>query len=300
MCRAARLRRPARPRPRSARRGRRPARSSRCRRRGTRRRRRVGRANPRTTDATARAGRIVQRAAARPGAKPSARALSLDGWPVPPPSTAAPPAATRAPSGTGAAPAAASGTRSWRRRARRRRRARGAGNGARRARARARSSRSRSPTSRRPRSRACSTGIGELDRVLGGGLVPGSLVLIGGSPGIGKSTLTSGALGNLAAAGHKVLYVSGEESAAQVKLRAERLGGQRAERPDRRRDRPRRGARHARGRAPRRLRDRLRAGALRPRAHRRARLGRPGARGRRAHHARGQGAAASPRCWSAT
>ena len=68
------------------------------------------------------------------------------------------------------------------------------------------------------------TGIGEFDRVLGGGLVPGSLVLIGGSPGIGKSTLTSGALGNLCAAGHKVLYVSGEESAAQVKLRAERLG----------------------------------------------------------------------------
>ena len=68
------------------------------------------------------------------------------------------------------------------------------------------------------------TGIGELDRVLGGGLVPGSLVLIGGSPGIGKSTLTTGALGRLAAAGHRVLYVSGEESAAQVKLRAERLG----------------------------------------------------------------------------
>src|SRR4051794_8952968 len=68
------------------------------------------------------------------------------------------------------------------------------------------------------------TGIGEFDRVLGGGLVPGSLVLIGGAPGIGKSTITGGALGNLAAAGHRVLYVSGEESAAQVKLRAERLG----------------------------------------------------------------------------
>jgi DNA repair protein RadA/Sms len=68
------------------------------------------------------------------------------------------------------------------------------------------------------------TGIGELDRVLGGGLVPGSLVLIGGSPGIGKSTLTSMALGNVAAAGAAVLYVSGEESAAQVRLRAERLG----------------------------------------------------------------------------
>src|SRR5215211_68469 len=69
-----------------------------------------------------------------------------------------------------------------------------------------------------------STGIGELDRVLGGGLVPGSLVLIGGSPGIGKSTITSTALGNLAAVGRRVLYISGEESAAQVRLRAERLG----------------------------------------------------------------------------
>src|SRR5918998_4568368 len=68
------------------------------------------------------------------------------------------------------------------------------------------------------------TGIGELDRVLGGGVVPGSLVLLGGSPGIGKSTITTSALGNLAAAGHRVLYVSGEESAAQVRLRAERLG----------------------------------------------------------------------------
>jgi DNA repair protein RadA/Sms len=68
------------------------------------------------------------------------------------------------------------------------------------------------------------TGIGELDRVLGGGLVPGSLVLLGGSPGIGKSTLTNMALGHLAAAGHATLYVSGEESAAQIRLRAERLG----------------------------------------------------------------------------
>ncbi len=67
------------------------------------------------------------------------------------------------------------------------------------------------------------TGIGELDRVLGGGLVPGSLVLLGGSPGIGKSTLTGMALGSLAAAGHRTLYVSAEESAEQVRLRAERL-----------------------------------------------------------------------------
>jgi DNA repair protein RadA/Sms len=68
------------------------------------------------------------------------------------------------------------------------------------------------------------TGIGELDRVLGGGLVPGSVVLIGGSPGIGKSTLTTAALAGLASARRRVLYVSGEESAAQVRLRAERLG----------------------------------------------------------------------------
>jgi DNA repair protein RadA/Sms len=68
------------------------------------------------------------------------------------------------------------------------------------------------------------TGVAELDRVLGGGLVPGSLILLGGSPGIGKSTLTGMALGNLSTGGHSVLYVSGEESAAQVRLRAERLG----------------------------------------------------------------------------
>jgi DNA repair protein RadA/Sms len=67
------------------------------------------------------------------------------------------------------------------------------------------------------------TGIGELDRVLGGGLVPGSLVLLGGSPGIGKSTLTNMVLGHLAGARERTLYVSGEESAAQIRLRAERL-----------------------------------------------------------------------------
>ena len=67
------------------------------------------------------------------------------------------------------------------------------------------------------------TGIGELDTVLGGGLVPGSLVLIGGSPGIGKSTLTTMALANILASGRRTLYVSAEESAAQVRLRAQRL-----------------------------------------------------------------------------
>src|SRR3954464_11131012 len=69
------------------------------------------------------------------------------------------------------------------------------------------------------------TGIREFDRVLGGGFVPGSLVLLGGSPGIGKSTLTAMALGHLEAAGRRTLYVSGEESAAQISLRAARLPG---------------------------------------------------------------------------
>ena len=74
------------------------------------------------------------------------------------------------------------------------------------------------------RSTRLGTGIAELDRVLGGGLVPGSLVLLGGAPGIGKSTLAGMALANIAGAGNDVLYVSGEESAAQVRRRAERLG----------------------------------------------------------------------------
>lgn len=76
-----------------------------------------------------------------------------------------------------------------------------------------------------PETERIPTGIGELDRVLGGGLVAGSLVLLGGSPGIGKSTLTGMALGNVVGAGRRALYVTGEESAAQVRLRAERLGG---------------------------------------------------------------------------
>jgi DNA repair protein RadA/Sms len=68
------------------------------------------------------------------------------------------------------------------------------------------------------------TGSDELDGVLGGGVVPGSIVLIGGSPGIGKSTLMSSVLTSLERCGRRTLYVSGEESAAQIRLRAERLG----------------------------------------------------------------------------
>lgn len=67
------------------------------------------------------------------------------------------------------------------------------------------------------------TGLTELDRVLGGGVVPGSLVLIGGDPGIGKSTLLLQVSGQLEQTGGQVLYVTGEESASQIKLRANRL-----------------------------------------------------------------------------
>lgn len=68
------------------------------------------------------------------------------------------------------------------------------------------------------------TGFGELDRVLGGGVVAGSLVLVGGDPGIGKSTLLLQVCGNLSGVGQKVLYISGEESLKQIKLRANRIG----------------------------------------------------------------------------
>lgn len=68
------------------------------------------------------------------------------------------------------------------------------------------------------------TGISEFDRTLGGGMVEGSLTLIGGNPGIGKSTLLLQSMGCLANSGQKVLYISGEESPAQIRLRAERLG----------------------------------------------------------------------------
>lgn len=74
------------------------------------------------------------------------------------------------------------------------------------------------------------SGIAELDRVLGGGIVKGSVILIGGDPGIGKSTISLQVSNKLAQSGHSVLYVSGEESAAQTKLRAKRLGCKESER----------------------------------------------------------------------
>lgn len=75
------------------------------------------------------------------------------------------------------------------------------------------------------------TGINEFDFVLGGGLVPGSMVLVGGEPGIGKSTLLLQVAAQLEASGKSTLYASGEESPLQVKLRADRLGGASAEVP---------------------------------------------------------------------
>ena len=72
--------------------------------------------------------------------------------------------------------------------------------------------------------RAQPTGVGELDRVLGGGIVPGAVVLLAGEPGVGKSTLLLEVASRRAARGGTVLYVTGEESAGQVRLRAERTG----------------------------------------------------------------------------
>jgi DNA repair protein RadA/Sms len=82
------------------------------------------------------------------------------------------------------------------------------------------------PIDQVPRAAAATrpTGLGELDRVLGGGLVPGSVTLLGGEPGMGKSTLLLQALGCLARAGARCLLVGAEESPSQIRLRAERVG----------------------------------------------------------------------------
>ena len=132
-----------------------------------------------------------------------------------------------------------------------------------------------------------STGVPELDRVLGGGLVPGSLVLLGGEPGVGKSTLLLSALATISR-DRRALLVTGEESVAQVKLRAERLGGAEAveilaetELETVCADAP--------GRTARRVRDRLGPDALRLGARLRAGIGRPGARGGGAAAARREG-----------
>ena len=115
------------------------------------------------------------------------------------------------------------------------------------------------------------TGVPELDRVLGGGLVPASLVLVGGEPGVGKSTLLLSALGAIARDGRSALLVTGEESAAQVSLRAARLGGAETV-GDPGGDGSRHRLRDARAGASRRVRDRLGAdpARVRPRAPLRA------------------------------
>lgn len=74
------------------------------------------------------------------------------------------------------------------------------------------------------RATARSTGVDELDRVLGGGLVPGAVVLLAGEPGVGKSTLLLDVAAKAASDDHRTLYVTGEESASQVRLRADRIG----------------------------------------------------------------------------
>ena len=139
------------------------------------------------------------------------------------------------------------------------------------------------------------TGVAELDRVLEGGLVPGSVSLLAGEPGMGKSTLLLQALGRMAARGTRCLLVTAEESCAQVRLRAERVGAL-ARRPARRgrdlaaaRARPRR-----RGRS-RGARARLDPDRRRSRPPRRAGLGHAGARLRLPARAAGEGARRSSR-----
>jgi DNA repair protein RadA/Sms len=114
------------------------------------------------------------------------------------------------------------------------------------------------------------SGISELDRVTGGGFVRGSALLVGGDPGIGKSTLLMQAAAALPRRGHRIIYVSGEEAVAQVRLRAQRLGAADTERAARRRDQCRGHPRHAgAGTAARPRHHRFRADAV----DRRSRIG---------------------------
>ena len=126
--------------------------------------------------------------------------------------------ARRRRAGRASARPAASGTR-WSRKAPQRPPGPG-----RRRRARAACSRSSRWPARPRRRRGCASGIAEFDRVTGGGFVRGSVLLMAGDPGIGKSTLLIQAAAAMARAGHRAVYISGEEAVAQVRLRAERLG----------------------------------------------------------------------------
>ncbi len=136
------------------------------------------------------------------------------------------------------------------------------------------------------------TGVAELDRVLGGGLVPASLVLVGGEPGVGKSTLLLSALASISKE-RRALLVTGEESPAQVKLRAARLGG--AENVEILAETNLDSVcATLETRAAGRLRDRLHPDAVRGRRRLRTRLGLPGARGGGASLAGGEGVRGGP------
>ena len=142
-----------------------------------------------------------------------------------------------------------------------------------------------------PRSPACRPASASSTACSAAGSCPGSLVLLGGSPGIGKSTLTAMALGNLAGAGaRRRLRLRRGVGRADPAARRARCAARRSTSRSLAETDLDAGARDARGRAARGLRHRLGADAARRRAHRRARLGRPGARGRRRDHARRQGA----------
>ena len=145
------------------------------------------------------------------------------------------------------------------------------------------------------------TGLAELDRVTGGGIVPGSALLIGGEPGIGKSTLLLQLGAAFANAGRRAIYFSGEEAAAQVRLRAERLGLSAGAAGAGLRDQPRQHPGDARrGQAPRSRRRRFDPDAVGRRARSGARHGEPGARRHAVAHPLRQGAGRRPACSSAT
>ena len=125
------------------------------------------------------------------------------------------------------------------------------------------------------------SGIAELDRVLGGGLVPASAILVGGDPGIGKSTLLLQAAAAFARAGGRPIYVSGEEAAAQIRMRASRLGLTDAPLKLAAETNLRDILDHARSRTPRPRGYRLDPDHVGRPCRQRPRLGRPGPRRRR-------------------